>query len=62
MREDRLITIAIHTYEKAHELKNILKCEKGEVTLQNVNLSNGGILRHQSQDQRMRSAVGSESD
>lgn len=39
MQEDRLITIAIHTYEKAHELKNILKCEGVKVTLQNVNLS-----------------------
>lgn len=39
MQEDRLITIAIHTYEKAHELKNILECEGVKVTLQNVNLS-----------------------
>ncbi|MCM1356480.1 MAG: universal stress protein [Staphylococcus sp.] len=36
---DRLITIAIHTYDKAHELKNILECEGIKVTLQNVNLT-----------------------
>lgn len=40
MQKDRLITIAIHTYEKAHELKNILECEGVKVTLQNVNLTN----------------------
>ena len=39
MPEDRLITIAIHTYEKAHELKNILEGEGVKVTLQNVNLT-----------------------
>lgn len=39
MQPDRLITIAIHTYDKAHELKNILECEGLEVVLQNVNLS-----------------------
>lgn len=39
MQPDRLITIAIHTYEKAHELKNILECEGVKVSLQNVNLS-----------------------
>ncbi|MCM1076431.1 MAG: universal stress protein [Bacteroides sp.] len=40
MQPDRFITIAIHTYEKAHELKNILECEGIEVKLQNVNLTN----------------------
>lgn len=40
MPDDRLITIAIHTYDKAHELKNILECEGIKVTLQNVNLTN----------------------
>lgn len=34
----RLITVAIHTYEKAHQLKSILECEGVAVTLQNVNL------------------------
>lgn len=40
MEADRLITIAIHTYEKAHELKNILEYEGVKVWLQNVNLTN----------------------
>lgn len=39
MGSDRLITIAIHTYDKAHELKNILENEGIDVSLQNVNLS-----------------------
>lgn len=39
MQPDRFITIAIHTYDKAHQLKNILECEGLEVVLQNVNLS-----------------------
>lgn len=39
MDTSRLITIAIHTYEKAHQLKNILECEGIKVTLQNVNLT-----------------------
>ena len=39
MQNDRLITIAIHTYEKAHQLKNILECEGISVVLQNVNLT-----------------------
>lgn len=39
MQTDRLITIAIHTYEKAHQLKNILECEGIDVVLQNVNLT-----------------------
>ncbi len=40
MQPDRFITVAIHTYEKAHELKNILEAEGVEVRLQNVNLTN----------------------
>ncbi len=36
--EDRLITIAIHTYEKALVLKSLLESEGIMVTLQNVNL------------------------
>lgn len=39
MHDNRLITIAIHTYDKAHELKNILENEGIKVSLQNVNLS-----------------------
>lgn len=39
MNSDRLITVAIHTYDKAHQLKNILECEGVKVVLQNVNLS-----------------------
>lgn len=35
----RLITVAIHTYDKAHQLKNILECEGVKVVLQNVNLT-----------------------
>lgn len=40
MQTDRFITVAIHTYDKAHELKNILEREGLEVMLQNVNLTN----------------------
>lgn len=36
--DDRLITIAIHTYEKALILKSLLESENIKVTLQNVNL------------------------
>lgn len=39
MTEDRLITIAIHTYDKAVVLKNILEHEGIEVVFHNVNLS-----------------------
>lgn len=39
MDSNRLITVAIHTYDKAHKLKNILECEGVKVVLQNVNLS-----------------------
>ena len=39
MTEDRLLTIAIHTYEKALELKSILEYEGIAVELHNINLS-----------------------
>jgi len=39
MDSNRLITVAIHTYDKAHQLKNILESEGVKVVLQNVNLS-----------------------
>lgn len=35
---DRLITVAIHTYDRAIELKSLLECEGVSVTLNNVNL------------------------
>ena len=38
MTEQRLITVAIHTYEKAVMLKSILESEGVKVVLQNVNL------------------------
>ena len=37
--EDRLITVAIHTYERAIALKSMLESEGITVSLQNVNLS-----------------------
>lgn len=37
--EQRLITVAIHTYERALELKAVLEHEGIEVSLQNVNLT-----------------------
>ncbi len=40
MIEDRLITVAIHTYEKAVALKNLLEHEGVMSVLQNVNLTN----------------------
>ncbi|MCM1522482.1 MAG: universal stress protein [Muribaculaceae bacterium] len=43
MLTDRLITVAIHTYERAHRLKTILEAEGISVTLQNVNLTNPSI-------------------
>ncbi len=43
MLSDRLITVAIHTYERAHRLKSILEREGISVTLQNVNLTNPSI-------------------
>ncbi|MDE6491003.1 MAG: universal stress protein [Muribaculaceae bacterium] len=39
MTPDRLITVAIHTYEKATALKNLLENEGVPVVLQNVNLT-----------------------
>ncbi len=39
MAEDRLITVAIHTYEHAIQLKNLLEGEGVPVVLHNVNLS-----------------------
>ena len=36
--DDRLITVAIHTFDRAQELKSLLEYEGIEVTLQNVNL------------------------
>lgn len=38
MADDRLITLAIHTYDRAVELRRVLEGEGIEVTLQNVNL------------------------
>ncbi len=40
MNNDRLITLAIHTYNRAQFLKTILENEGISVTLQNVNLEN----------------------
>ena len=37
-QHDRLITVAIHTYEKAIVLKSLLESEGVAVVLQNVNL------------------------
>lgn len=39
MTEDRLITVAIHTYEHALRLKSLLESEGVPVVLHNVNLS-----------------------
>ena len=38
MSDDRLITLAIHTYDHAVALKNLLESEGVESVLQNVNL------------------------
>lgn len=43
MLSDRLITVAIHTYDHAHHLKTLLESEGIAVTLQNVNLTNPSI-------------------
>lgn len=43
MTEDRLLTVAIHTYEKALELKSLLEHEGIAVVLHNVNLSEPSI-------------------
>lgn len=40
METDRLITVAIHTFDKATQLKSLLEREGVNVTLQNVNLAN----------------------
>jgi hypothetical protein len=39
MAEDRLITVAIHTYDYAVALKTFLEGEGVKAVLQNVNLS-----------------------
>lgn len=39
MTEDRLITVAIHTYDRALALRNLLESEGVEVVLHNVNLT-----------------------
>lgn len=39
MENDRLITVAIHTLDKANKLKTLLESEGVEATLQNVNLA-----------------------
>lgn len=43
MADNKLITIAIHTFARAQQLRNILECEGIDVTLQNVNLTNPGV-------------------
>ena len=43
MQPDRLITLAIHTYEKALPIKQILESEGVGVELHNVNLSSPEI-------------------
>lgn len=43
MLSDRLITVAIHTYDRAHQLKTLLESEGIAVTLQNVNLTNPSV-------------------
>ncbi len=43
MDQDRLLTVAIHTYDKALELKSMLEYEGIAVVLHNVNLSSPGI-------------------
>lgn len=43
MLSDRLITVAIHTYERAHSLKTLLESEGIPVVLHNVNLTNPSI-------------------
>lgn len=43
MSQDRLITLAIHTYEKAIAVKSLLEGEGIKVTLQNVNLEQPAV-------------------
>ena len=55
MGDDKLITIAIYTYEKAQILKGILENEDIPVAIQNVNLiqpviSSGVRVRIREQD------------
>lgn len=40
MTEDRLITVAIHTCERAREVRQLLNAEGIDVVLQNINLQN----------------------
>lgn len=44
MLTDRLITVAIHTYDRAQQLKTILEAEGIGVTLQNVDLTNPAVF------------------
>ena len=47
--DDRFITVAIHTFDRAMALKSLLEREGLEVMLQNVNLTNPVIasgVRH----------------
>lgn len=58
MSEDRLITVAIHTYEHAVQLKNLLESEGVPVVLHNVNLiPSGSVKRSQSPHKRGRPAT-----
>ena len=50
----RLITVAIHTYDRAIELKNLLEKEGIEVLLQNVNLEHPTVSSVLSKAQRDR--------
>lgn len=43
MPSDRLITVAIHTFDRAHRLKEILEADGIAVTLQNVNLTSPSV-------------------
>ncbi len=43
MSSDRLITIAIHTFDRAHRMKSLLEAHGVKVALQNVNLTNPSI-------------------
>ena len=43
MPDDRLITVAIHTYDHAVALKNLLESEGVNAVLQNVNLSHPAV-------------------
>ena len=43
MPDDRLITVAIHTYDHAVALKNLLESEGVNAVLQNVNLNHPAV-------------------